>query len=212
MNAEDYETMETDESYGPNVAEYDHGEVDEMLDSLIDAAGGEFGEARRGRGRGRGRTSGRPVPTPDGRSAYRDPTGAGNGPVMQKQYKEGMDKVAAEFVRTAKGIQEINARLGTIDRRVDGVVTVATAQSRQLARIEKLNKADGALELVEALNGTQLNVFQLLKGAVKLGFLGDGKGALGNPVVIGGIGLLLRNPGILGGLANGFNANAAGTQ
>jgi hypothetical protein len=207
MNGEDYTTMESDESYGLNgaEAEYESGEVDEMLDSLIDAAGGDFSEARRGRRRGR--KPNRRVPTPDGRTAYRDPSGATGGAVSQKQFKEAMDRVAAEFQRTAQGVKEINTRLGTIDRRVDGVVTVATAQSRQLTKIERLNKADGALELVEALNGGQLNAFQLLKGAVKLGFLGDGKGPLSNPLVVGGIGLVLRNPGILGGLTG---ANAAG--
>jgi hypothetical protein len=193
MNGEDYETMEMEDSYSMNGAEYDHGEVDEMLDSLIDAAGGDFGEAKRGR---RGRQPNRAVPTAPGRSAYREPVAG--GAVTQKQFKDALDRVGGDIRRNAEGIKTINARLNALDGRVNSVVSVATLHSRQMTRFEKQMKVDGALELVEALNGTSLNAFQLLKGAVKLGFLGDGKGPMSNPAVIGGLGLFIRNPGILG--------------
>jgi hypothetical protein len=51
---------------------------------------------------------------------------------------------------------------------------------------------------VSSFDGNSLNAFQLLRGSIKSGFIGEPKGALGNPAVIGGIGLLLQNPGILG--------------
>ena len=43
-------------------------------------------------------------------------------------------------------------------------------------------------------------MYQLLKGATKSGFLGDGTGAMSNPLVIGGLGLLLNNPNLLSGI------------
>jgi hypothetical protein len=142
------------------------------------------------------------VPTAQGRSAYREPAAGAAAPVPQKQLKDVMDRVGGDVRRNAEGIKAINGRLNALDGRVDGVVTVATRHSRELARVQQQMKIDGALELVEAVNlsGGALDAYQLLKGAVKLGLLGTGKGALSNPAVIGGAGLLLRNPNILGGL------------
>jgi hypothetical protein len=205
MIGEYYNTAEFDDTgmeYAQNGAEYDGGEVDDMLDALMESGGADdLSERRRQRNRQRSRAKG--VQTAQGRSAYREPGAAApGGPVTQKQFKEALDRVGADVRRNAEGIKAINTRLNTLDGRVDGVVTVATKHSRELVRLQQQMKVDGALELVESLNPTSgtLDVYQLLKGAVKLGFLGDGKGPLSNPAVIGGAGLLLRNPGILGGL------------
>jgi hypothetical protein len=200
MNGESYGTMDLEETgmeYDQEAAEYDRDEVDDMLEALMDSAeADEFAERRRRRGRKARR---KPVPTAQGRPAYRAPAPTG-AYVTQKQLKDALDRVGVDVRRNAEGIKTINARLGALDGRVDGVVTVATRHSRELAKLDRQMKVDGALELVEALNAGQLNAFQLLKGAAKSGFLGESKGALGNPMVIGGIGLLLRNPNILGGL------------
>jgi hypothetical protein len=200
MNGETYDTMETEDIYAMDAAENDYGEVDDMLDSLIDSAGdGDFGEARRSR-RSRMRARSRSVPTAPGRSAYREPVASAGGPVNQKQFKDALDRVGADIRRNAEGIKTINARLNTLDSRVSGVVTVAAAHGRRMTRLDRQAKVDGTLELVQALGpGGTLDAFQLLKGAVKFGVLGGGTGALSNPLVIGGIGLLLRNPNILGG-------------
>jgi hypothetical protein len=94
---------------------------------------------------------------------------------------------AMEAQRNGQGIKALNDRMNALDT--------------------KLGKIDGALDLAQSLNvaadgRTSLDVFQVVKGSLKSGFLGEPKGALGNPVVIGAAGLLLRNPGILGRLLN----------
>lgn len=179
MNDLDYNT--TDDSYSHDGESYDYGEVDDMLDSLMDpASDGDYAEARRKRRRSGPR--GRQIP---------------------------IRRAPLDVRRTADGIRGINARLNALDSRVQSVVSVAAAHSDHLLRLDRQMKADGALELVESLSGGQLNAFQLLKGAVKFGVIGGGSGALSNPMVIGGIGLLLRNPNILGNLGAGLGTTTA---
>ena len=198
MNGEAYDdVMEMDETY-PDVDEdidnYGPSEVDEMLDGLVESDE-NFAERRRRRAR-RGR--GKPVPTAPGRNAYRSP--ATEGFVTQKQLKDALTRVGVDIKRNAVGIKTINTRLTGVNTRVDDVVTVSKVQSGKIGRLDRQMKVDGALELVQSFNAGGLDAFQLLKGAVKSGFLGESKGALGNPLVIGGIGLVLRNPNILGGI------------
>lgn len=195
-------TMELNESEAETEssdAAYDQEEVDSMLDALMEATDSESFAERSRNGRSRSRQRG--VSAAQGRTAYREPAATG-GYVTQKQFKEALERVGTDTRRNAEGIKTLNTRINSLDGRVDSVVSAATVHAKSIAKIEKQLKIGGALELVEALNNGGVNAFQLLKAAAVSGMLGDGKGALGNPVVIGGIGLLLRNPGILGGLGN----------
>jgi len=196
MNGEAYDDAMDFEGYG-EFDESDIGEMDEMLDGLVDARESDFTERKR---RGRGRRGGnRPVPAARGGNAYRAPS-APAGAVNQKQLHDALSRVGADAKRNGEGIKTINTRLSGLTTRVDDVVSVNQLQSRAIGKLDKQMKIDGALELVESFTPGGISAFQLLKGAVKSGLLGEGKGALGNPLVIGGIGLVLNNPGILGGL------------
>jgi hypothetical protein len=130
---------------------------------------------------------------------YRAPVAPG-GAVDQKQLHDALARVAADVKRNGEGIKTLNTRLGGLTTRVDDVVSVNQIQSRAIGKLDKQMKIDGALDLAESFTPGGISAFQLLRGAVKSGLLGEGKGALGNPLVIGGIGLVLNNPGILGGL------------
>jgi hypothetical protein len=202
MNGEAYDdVMELDEDlsdYGDSDMGDYTSEMDEMLDGLVDARESAYAERKRKR-RGRRPAPAKGVPTARGGSAYRAPAAAG-GPVNQKQLQDALARVGGDVKRNAEGIKTINTRLGAISSRVDDVVSVNRIQSHEIGKLDKRMKIDGALELVESFTPGGLSAFQLLKGAVKSGLLGEGKGALGNPLVIGGIGLVLNNPGILGGL------------
>ncbi len=187
---------------------YDNEEVDHMLDELMDESEQDLAERRMSRARARGR--GRPpqrVPTASGRNAYQPPVDS--GVVTQKQFKEALARVGDETRRNAEGIKLVNDRLGTMDGRLTDVVTVAKTHSRRLGTLDSRMKMDGALDFASSFNvvtgadgSTALapDLSQLLRGAIKNGVLGDSKGAMGNPWVIGIAGLVLRNPTILGGL------------
>jgi hypothetical protein len=156
------------------LGEYDTEEADAMLDALVEADGEEFAERRRSRSRGR---------TPPRRPG------------------------AMEAQRNGQGIKALNDRINALDTKVDQAVKAISQDRAAVRRLEKLGKIDGALDLAQSLNvaadgKTSLDVFQVVKGSLKSGFLGEPKGALGNPAVIGAAGLLLRNPGILGGILN----------
>jgi hypothetical protein len=206
MTNEDYGTMELeDDSASFEPEDYDRSDADDVLDALMESANEyDLAERKRKRGAQRGAQRGaargqRPVPTANGRNAYREPGAASpNAPVNQKQLKDALAQVATDVRRNAEGIKTINGRLGALDGRVSGVIGVAAAHGQQIAKLDRQLKIDGAFEFVESFNGTQVDVYQLLKGAVKSGFLGaEGKGVFSNPAVLGGIGLLLRNPSIL---------------
>jgi hypothetical protein len=190
---------------------YDTQEVDAMLDSMMEEADSEFAEARRGR---RHQPQRRGVPTAKGGSAYRAPTE--DGYVTQKQFKEALSRVGDETRRNAEGIKTVNARMGKLDSQVSDVVTVAKTHSKRINTLDTRMKLDGALDFATSFTLVQgtaavgstpavpaslsLDASQLLRGVVKNGLLGDGKGALSNPWLVGGIGMLLKNPGIVGGL------------
>ena len=184
--------------------EYDPDEIDEMLDEQLEPADDDDDLAerrrrwRRRRRRRRGRRQRRRVQTAKGRSSYRSPVPRSY--VTQKQLKSALSRAGAESRRNAAGIKTVNARIGRLNGRVNGAVSVNRVQSRRINKLNKQMKLDGALEFAQSFDGQSIDVFQLLKGAVKSGVLGDTKGALSNPLVIGGIGLLLRQPGILTGL------------
>ena len=120
------------------------------------------------------------------------------------QARRGNRGLRAEVRRNAKGIKTVNAKVGRVNRRVTGVVAVNAAQSRQIGKLDKRVKLDGALEFAESWNGSQVDLFAVFKGAVKSGLLDNTKGAFASPVAIGGVGLLLNvlrnNPGGLGAL------------
>ncbi len=196
MISEDLDTLddlEYDEDEG-----YDVGEVDDMLESLIESNGNGLIERAKRRGRNARRKKG--VKTAQGKSAFREPVSGGF--VSQKQFKEAMDRVGDDARRNAEGIKVVNDRVNALSGRVDGVVSVATLHSRALAKLEKRMKVAGALEFAAAYKNGSLDGFQLLKGATAMGLLGDGKGALANPAVIGGLGFLLQNPATLGNILN----------
>lgn len=111
-----------------------------------------------------------------------------------------------DIKRNAIGIQQVNKRAASVSNRVSANSRVARIQNMQIAKINKLQKALGVLEFVQAYNPDtqELNTFQLLKGAVASGMLGTGKGTLHNPYLLGAVGLFLNNRnGSLGGLLGG---------
>jgi hypothetical protein len=174
-------------------------EVDEMLDVLLDESDEDLSEkrARRNKARKNGRRKG--VKTASGRSAYQAPA-AENGPVTQKQFKEAMGRVGEETRRNAEGIKTVNDRFGRLDTRVDGVVSVSTLQSSKIRALDTQMKIDGALDLVQGFEITKVDgmmqltpdLTHILKGVVKNGVLGNGKGALSNPWVIGAVAMTLK--------------------
>ncbi|MEP6689609.1 MAG: hypothetical protein ABJD07_00555 [Gemmatimonadaceae bacterium] len=190
-----FDVMDSDEAldgYQEGEA-YDTEEVDDMLDALMSEADADFSERQTSR-RPRQRQG---VRTATGRSAYQAPTDSGY--VSQKQFKEAMSRVGDETRRNAEGIKTVNARM-------TDVVSVSKGHSRKIGSLDSRMKLDGALDFAQSLTLNtatgvmDLDLSQILRGVVKNGALGDGKGALANPWLIGGIGVLLRNPGIIGGL------------
>ena len=105
---------------------------------------------------------------------------------------------AMEAQRNGMGIKALNDRINALDSKVNQAIRVVAQDRAAVRKLEKLGKIDGALDLATSFNGTSIDVFQVVKGSLKSGFFGEPKGALGNPVVIGAVGLLLKNPGILG--------------
>lgn len=186
--------IEADEGYD----DADEGEVDQMLDALIEADE-DVSERRRNQGR-RGRGRQRAVPTAKGDNAYREPTNAKQF-VTQKELQAALGRVGEDVRRNAAGIKTLTGRVDATDRRVDGVVTVNTVQSKHIAKLDYQMKLDGALDLASSLNGGQLNLPTVFRGAVKSGLIGDKKGSLGSPLLIGAIAFVLQNnPNILGNL------------
>lgn len=211
-----------DESYDMGSGEYaDYGmesddrayesEYDETLDALMedDSEADDPTERRKRRG-GRGRRGPnrqpKPVPTARGGQPYRTPAGQQQY-VTQTQLKEFSARIGDDVRRNAMGIKTINARFGQVTGRVDGLVDAGRLQTTRIARLNKQMQLDGALEFAQSIsvqtNATTNNLeivpnfAALLKGAVKTGVLGGSTGALSNPYVVGGIGFLLANTGIL---------------
>lgn len=204
MNGESYEDIVQLEGDAYDDSEdYGGEDVDDVLDSLIESNGADFSERRRGGKRGRngkrGAAPARGVQTGSGQNAYRAPANEG-GTVTQKQLKDALARVGVDVRRNAEGIKTINTRLQTIGSRVDSVVAISDAHNKKIMRFDKQMQLDGTFEFVESLTPTGVNLYQILKGAAKSGMLGDGTGALANPFVLGGLGLVLNNPALLSGL------------
>jgi len=176
----------------------DEDDLDDMLEALMDMAEDEEEDPierrrrRRGRRRRRRGRRRRRVTTAKGRSAYRAPVLKNY--VTQKQFKSALGRLGREDRRNAKGIKTVNIRVGKLNGRVDGVVSVNRVQSKHISKLNKQMQLDGALEFAGSYDpgSGSIGLYQLLKGAVKSGMLGDAKGAMGNPLLVGGIGLLLR--------------------
>lgn len=192
----------------------DESEMDEMLDAMMadndddyddDGMSGEypelFGRRRRKRRKAREkkrRERQKKIMTARNRAAFRAKLARSS--VSQKQFKAAMSRVGKDTRRNAMGIKTVNKRVIKVGGRVDNVARVNRIQSRNIGKIKQQMKTNSILEFVESYDGTSIDTFQLLKGAVAGGYIGTGKGALSNPLVIGGLGLLLRNPAILGGV------------
>lgn len=189
----------------------DEEDIDDMLDALMESEEGEADDlADRRRRRRRGRRvrsrSRRGVRTAKGRSAYRAPVSKDY--VTHSQLKSALARVGTDIRRNGMGIKTVNKRVAGFNRRVDGVVSVNRAQSKHIGQIKQQLKLDGALEFAEAITTNEdgileLNLLPLLKGAIKSGMIGKSKGALSNPALVGGLGFLLSNLEVIGGLLGG---------
>lgn len=183
--------------------------VDDMLDAMIDSAEEDedpeemadfFWRKKKRKSKRYSRRGGRRIPYSKGRSTYRKPRRSRY--VTQPQLKVALAKVGKEHKRNALGIRSLNRKLSRTRSGIAANTKINRIQSTQISKINKLNKADGVLEFVAAYDtATQsVDAFQLLKGAVKSGMIGTGKGGLSNPYIIGGLGLLLNNSNLLGNL------------
>ena len=202
IDADDYETYDDidDEDYGE---EDEMDAADEMLDAMVEGLDDADPEELADffwRRKKRRRRKARKVPTARGRNAFR--RAAKGRYVTQAQLKSALGRVGRDVRRNAVGIKQVNGRINGVSNRVTANSRVNRIQGSQIGKLQKLHKAEGVLEFVQAYNPETggLDAFQLLKGAVSSGLLGTGKGGMHNPYVLGGIGLLLRNPNALGGL------------
>lgn len=203
--------------YGDDLLEYDTeaydtdyaaDDVDDMLDALMESDDEDYSERKKRGLRGRrGRGAGRKPPTASGTPAYRPPTP--QGPVTQTQLKEALARVGNDVRRNAEGIKTVNAQMGRLTNQVKEVVAINGVQGTRIGRLDRQMRLDGALDFATSFSlandaGTLSlvpNLPQLMRGALKTGMVGgDPKGALSNPLLIGGIGFLLNNPQIIGNL------------
>jgi hypothetical protein len=105
------------------------------------------------------------------------------------------------------GIKTINTRVGQIAGRVDGVADASRMHATRITKLNKQMQLDGALDFSKSITVSadatsgELRVVpdfsQVLKGLVKTGVVGTTTGPLSNPWVVGGVGFLLSNTGIL---------------
>jgi len=189
----------------------DDDDTEDNVDEVLEMMMGEttFGEdedmserrPKRGRSKRRRRGQGRGVRTAPKGSSYRRPVPKKY--VTHAEFKKTTDIQDRKIARNGTGIKTVNSRVNGLKGRVDGVVTVNTAQSRYIRKLNKQMKIDAALEFAESYDGTSIDIYQILKGAVKSGMLDSTKGAFSNPLLVGGLGFLLRNPGFLGQLTAG---------
>ena len=161
-DAAEFEDISTEIEDEPEA--YDVDEISEMLDELASGADGQDLTDRNRRRPQRRPAQNRPIPTAQGGNAYRPP--AVNGFVTQKQLQDALTRVGTDVRRNAQGIKAVNTRINTLNGRVEGVVDVNRLQSREIGKINRQIRADGALDLVGALTPQGLDAFQLLKGAV----------------------------------------------
>ena len=183
--------------------------LDMMMDELADDDAEDLSERRRrwrsrkggSRRRFGGRRKGnrfRNIRTASRRPSYRPPVSKRY--VTHPEFKKSNDISDTKHARSAAGIKTLNERVKGVDTRVDGLVEVNKAQTVHIRRLTKQMRIDGALEFAESYDGTSIDIYQLLKGAVKSGMLDSTEGAFSNPLLVGALGFLLRNPGFLGQL------------
>lgn len=206
----DDDELEMDEMLDEMIADDDdYDDDDESLDEYPEI----FGRKRRRRRKAarlkaaRARARQKKIITARNRSAFRGKLARTY--VNQKQFKSALARVGKDTRRNAMGIKTVNKRVIKVGGRVSSVARVNRVQSRSIGKIRQQMKTNSILEFVESYDGTSIDTFQLLKGAVAGGYLGAGKGALSNPLIIGGIGLLLRNPSILGNVLSSTTNNQA---
>jgi len=180
----------------------DDYQIDSMLDALAAEDDGEMDDlserrGRRGRKRRRSARRGRQqaVRTASKQSSYRRPVPKRY--VTHAEFKKTSDAQDHKIARNGSGIKSVNGRLNKLDSRVSDVVTVNSAQTTHIKKLNRQMRIDGALEFAESYDGAAIDVYQLLKGAVKSGMLDSQSGAFANPMVVGGLGFLLRNPAFL---------------
>lgn len=211
MDYENYDDLLAVEDYEmyDNTIEDDYGDydddtesaLDELYDALMDAQeSGDLGELMENydeKKRRRKRVNRRPpLPRPLLRNL---PTPAP---------KKGNCCIDPRVSRDLATLKQQNAQQDRKLRDIEGLarknLSVNTAQTKSIGKIHKQMKLDGALDFASSIavteNGMEINLANVLKGAIKSGMLGDPRGALGNPLVIGGLGVLLNNPTILSGL------------
>lgn len=192
------EEEDYDEQSSFDEEDYDE-DVDDMLDALTEEDGDypdDLSEITRGRRRRMRRRMMRrkrrkAVPRAKGGSAYRRPTTAGL--VTHKQFKSALARVNGGQRRNAAGIRTLTTRARSADKRISAVTSVNRIQSQRIAALQTQQKIDGALDIAQAWSPDgQIDLFPLMRGVIKSGFLGAPKGLLANPLVIGGVGVLLR--------------------
>lgn len=195
---EEFDEEEDFDEEDYDVEDYDE-DVDEMLDALTEEDGSypdELSEISRGRRRRMSRRRMRnrrrkSVPRAKSRTAYRRPTAAGF--VTHKQFKSALGRVNGGQRRNAAGIRTLTSRLKSSDKRISAIASVNRIQSQRIASLQTQQKIDGALDIAQAWSPDgQIDLFPLMRGVIKSGFLGTPKGLLANPLVIGGVGVLLR--------------------
>lgn len=192
----DYEAYATDTESEVGDS-YESAVIDDMLDALMESVdGGEFAERRKRR-----RAQRKGVPAAKGANAYRAPVPSTY--VTQKQLADALSRVGEDVRRNAMGIKTLNEQVSTLTGQVKDVVSVNRVQSERIARLDKLMRIDGALDIAKgfviatdtagAATGITVDPAHLLTGALKSGALGDMKGALGNPALLAGLGFVLNN-------------------
>ena len=199
---DDYEDV--DDDFDDDLDDDDDLDIgDEMLESMADGLDDADPDELADffwRRKNKKRRPPRKVPTARGGNAFRRRTKGRY--VTQPQLKTALGRVGRDVRRNALGIKQVNRRIGSVSNRVTANSRVNRIQSMQIGKMQRLHKTAGVLEFVGAYNPEtgRLDAFQLLKGAVASGLIGTGKGGFNNPYLIGGLGLLLRNPNVLGGL------------
>lgn len=214
MDYESYDDLLAVEDYEmyDNTIEDDYGDydddaetaLDELYEALMDAQeSGDLGELMDSFDEKKRRPRKRPARgrTPPIRPLLRQLP-------SQLPKKGGSCCIDPRVSRDLVTLKQQNAQQDRKLRDIEGLarknLSVNTLQTKSIGKIHKQMKLDGALDFASSIamtsSGLEINLAHVLKGAIKSGMLGDPRGALGNPLVIGGLGVLLNNPSILSGL------------
>lgn len=187
--------------YEAEESHYYPEDIDDILDSMIEEAE-DYDFAERAPGRPRTIRPGvRPRP-----GAIRP----GQRPGMTPRRSPAPQGGAMAQPRDAASRADLAAMQARLTKVEQGMVSLAAGQARtsvNIATLDRARKVDGALDLASSFRNGELDVFQLVRGTIKGGFVGEPTGAFGNPVLIGVIGLLLNNPNLLDGILNRGGSN-----